>query len=371
VNRGIANLESNVDRSAGCRDSQTDPVEITKETFMNKHKLILLAAACVTVAAAPLVSGNEHAFIWSKDTGMVDLGTLGGSTSEAFGINDQGQVVGWSYLGDETEHAFIWSAATGMVDLGPIPHGLFSFGLAINSSGNIVGEGLDYLGRNLPFYWSRETGYILPAERYRDSITQVFGINDSGDVAGVRYEGAVAAFVWQPLTHRYHELGFLPGSQYAVGQAINNRQHVTGAAGLADLHSVHAFIWEEGKGLCDIGAIPGGEDYTRGLAINDNDEIAGFGIVGTTGPYEAFYWSSTTGILLLQTLGGAQSLSFSINRGGEIAGFSTIPGEVFHAALWPDHASAPIDLGTLRGGTNSYGQGVNNLGQVAGYSDVR
>ena len=333
-------------------------------------KLTLLAAAWVTVAAAQWASGNEHAFIWSKDTGMVDLGTLGGATSEAFGINDRGQVVGWSYLGDETQHAFIWSAATGMVDLGPIPHGWFSFGQAINSLGNIVGEGLDYRSRNLPFYWSQETGYILPPERYRNSLTQVLGINDNCVVAGVRAEGSVAAFVWQPLTQRYHELGFFPGSQYAVADAINNRQHVTGGAGLADLHSVHAFIWEEGTGLFDIGAIPGGEDYTYGRAINDHDEIAGFGIIGASDLGQAFYWSRATGILLLQSLGGAQSFSFSINRGGGIAGYSSTAGEVFHAALWPNHANAPIDLGTLRGGTNSYGQGVNNLGQVVGYSDV-
>src|SRR6516162_6587597 len=39
---------------------------------------------------------------------MTDLGTLGGSRSFAFGINDQGQVVGYSYLPDGTYHAFLW-----------------------------------------------------------------------------------------------------------------------------------------------------------------------------------------------------------------------------------------------------------------------
>ena len=64
-----------------------------------------------------------HALLWEKGK-ATDLGNLGGKTGQAGGniaydINNQGQVVGNSDLkGDKTFHAFLWTKATGMQDLG-------------------------------------------------------------------------------------------------------------------------------------------------------------------------------------------------------------------------------------------------------------
>jgi probable HAF family extracellular repeat protein len=70
-----------------------------------------------------LVDGASHAAFWSGGT-LTDLGTLGGTTSVASGINDLGQIAGTSGglrgpTGYPIAHAFVWQGGT-FTDLTPV-----------------------------------------------------------------------------------------------------------------------------------------------------------------------------------------------------------------------------------------------------------
>src|SRR5208283_4670222 len=100
---------------------------------------------------------NFHAFLWTKNGGIKDPGTLpGDAISEALGINEQGQVVGVSYgAGFTNPHAFIWQEGV-MTDLNTLIPPNFPLYLQvaqeINDFGEIAGEATDQsTGQNPAF----------------------------------------------------------------------------------------------------------------------------------------------------------------------------------------------------------------------------
>jgi probable HAF family extracellular repeat protein len=105
-----------------------------------------------SVSARPLLRlkgfplSGIHAFLWTEGVGMTDLGHLGGGTSVAFAINNNGIVVGKSARPDGAERAFRWTQAQGMIDLNTLlPRNsgwVLTAAWDVNDRGQIAGEGL-------------------------------------------------------------------------------------------------------------------------------------------------------------------------------------------------------------------------------------
>jgi probable HAF family extracellular repeat protein len=61
------------------------------------------------VGWASFKNGLTHAVLWEKNAGALDLGTLGGKTSGANGINVWGDIAGQSQIAGGAQHAVLWT----------------------------------------------------------------------------------------------------------------------------------------------------------------------------------------------------------------------------------------------------------------------
>lgn len=149
-----------------------------------------------------------HALLWQNET-VTDLGNLGG-TGHGFGnlalnLNNQGQVVGQSDLaGDANFHAFLWTKQTGIQDLGALAGDVNSVALGINDSGEIVGLSLDANFDAHPYLWRKGAmtalNSLIPANSPL-SLLVACSINSSGEIVGLALTkgGEVHGFLATPV----------------------------------------------------------------------------------------------------------------------------------------------------------------------------
>ena len=134
-----------------------------------------------------------HALLWEKGK-ATDLGNLGGKTGQAGGnialdINNLGQVVGNSDLpGDTTFHAFLWTRKTGMQDLGTLSGDVASLSISINDAGTVVGASLDAKSNPRAFLWEEGVMTDLNTLIAGDSPLYLLtgcSINSRGEITGL------------------------------------------------------------------------------------------------------------------------------------------------------------------------------------------
>jgi probable HAF family extracellular repeat protein len=268
---------------------------------------------------------------------FTDLGTLGGRWSWPVGLNDRGQVVGWSLTADnDLTHPFVDSRGK-MKSLRSFLGGE-SAATGINDRGQIVG-------------YSQNTGPTSETEVFLYSHGRMKGIGEPSEVPSV--------------------------------VSINNRDQVIGLSSKAgDAERL------KGGRLTDLGSLAGLGSVA--LGINDRGMVVGYSLLtvprvdpfppiirpgGVTLPIEpitpmiehAFIYRHGR-MTDLGTLGGSSSQAVAINNHGNVVGWSDTTGDLSkHAFL--DRKSRMIDLGTL-GGSESGATAINDRGQVVGWSQV-
>jgi probable HAF family extracellular repeat protein len=170
---------------------------------------------------------------------MIDLDTTGGSWSWAIGINNAGQIAGYTFDANGMGHVTEWNAdgTTAPVDIlggyaGTDKDTYILEGLAtpINNAGQIVGSLSFYDGVHKDYAFLWDNGNLIdmntllsPADIAAGIyLDWALGINDNGAIWGSAHQGTVhGAFVLTPAAVP------VPGAVWLFGSALAGLLGVT------------------------------------------------------------------------------------------------------------------------------------------------
>jgi probable HAF family extracellular repeat protein len=255
---------------------------------------------------------QTRAFLWDERNGMQDLGTLGGPDAWAGLVNERGQVAGISYTSftpnannancapnTPTQDPFFWEKDTGMIDMGTFG-GTCGITNALNNQGRVAGQ--SYLPGNLTahaFLWTKP-GPMQDLGTLGGDNASALWLNDAGDVVGY------ADLPPNPpgcsgLTCQHHaalwkqgvttDLGTIGTDPCSRATSINSRDQIVGfTAAVCGGQATHGFLWEKGGPAIDLNTLaPPGSGLTLAepVYINDRGEIAGFAVL-SNGDTHAF-----------------------------------------------------------------------------------
>ncbi len=323
------------------------------------------------VSSAWALAFSAGALFAQSHYAVVDLGTLGGTNSHAFGLNNHGVIVGDALLPDGRTHAFAYMAG-GIMDLGTLG-GTNSHAYSINDSGHVVGTADWTNGMHQGFLATNGmSGFMMNSlGTLGGSNSIAYCINAMDDITGVGdlSSGLSHAFMWTNMTRGMMDLDASDPSSSA-GYGMNGGDQVVGYAHFSG--AMRAFMTGSGMmggGMTSMGTMGGGTSSIA-YSVNGQGMAVGASFMGD-GSQHAFYSSAggMGGMTLhdLGTLGGTNSQAFCINTDGAIVGTAdTTNGS--HAFMYSGGMMRDLNdlIPTNSGWMLMEARGINDTNQIVG-----
>ena len=312
---------------------------------------------------------------------VTDLGTLGGSGSFGFGVNDSGQVVGNSNVNGASDYkAFSFSNAV-LSNLGSLGVGGNSEAFGVNNSGVVVGDSFTQgtIARAFAYKGGamNDLGTLGGNRSYAQSINSAgIAVGFSEFVAGSTIDHAFTydtSKIGAATPDTMHDIGTLGGNfSYAYG--INDSGVIVGASNPLGSTSNHAFYYKNGDpngGFTDIMTLGGANSYARG--VNISGVTVGYSDTGNAGQTQAFVYTPGGSIQAIGVLGAKtiSSRAYAINNSGDIVGNTIAPsGPTTLNTAFLYTGGNMVTLNSLAPTSNwnfQFAYGINNNGTIIGY----
>jgi len=355
--------------------------------------LALFVALTLTAQTSPQEQSSHKA---RPHYSVQDLGTLGGTSAFALGINNKRQISGFANLaGDQDHHAFVWMNGT-MTDLGSLG-GPNSLAVKINEGGAIAGHSETstpdpFGGLSCPFVsrlgftcdavgWRKGNMYPLPTIGGNNAWG--LGINDRFQVTGAAENLTRDSTCEQPVYEmkpviwtdgNVLELPTFPGDPDGGVTAINNRGQAVGFTGgdcpfLSNTHFLrHVVLWHRGV-LTDLGNL-GSSVYNNPNAINDRGQVVGQSTLADNTTIHAFLWEKGVMKDIGDLPGELTNSAIGINEHSEVVGQSCDVNSNCRAVIWRE--GTMTDLNTLIPADSALyllsAQDLNDRGDIVGYA---